>query len=111
MIFDIFPTIVAALGIPAPAGLDGADIFAVQSPRVLRWYSHGQYVDTFADIYSVLSANGMWRLNTRETWEDVEYALFKHLNYFNPGPKPEPEQVIDPERVQALGCAHAILDQ
>lgn len=100
MIFDIFPTIVAALGIPAPAGLDGTDIFAVQSPRVLRWYSHGMFVDTFADTYSVLSANGLWRLNTRETMEDVEYALSKHLNYFNPGPKPE--QVIDPERVQAL---------
>ena len=100
MIFDIFPTIVAALGISAPAGIDGTDIFAAQSPRVLRWYSHYQYVDTFADIHSVLSANGLWRLNARETWEDVEYALFKHLNYFNSGQKPEP--VIDPGRVQSL---------
>ena len=80
MIFDIFPTIVAALGIPAPVGIDGTNIFAVQSPRVLHWYSHRKYVDTFVDIYSILSANGLWRLNTRETWKEVDYKLIQHLD-------------------------------
>jgi arylsulfatase A-like enzyme len=61
-IMDLYPTIVAALGLPVPAGLDGSDVFASpQERRELRWYSHGLYGDSF----SMLSADGQWRLSNR----------------------------------------------
>ncbi len=68
MIFDIFPSITAALGIPAPAELDGTDIFAPRSPRELHWYSSNNY----GELYSLLSADGQWRFNN---WVGVVQQL------------------------------------
>jgi arylsulfatase A-like enzyme len=74
MIFDIYPTILTALEIPVPEGLDGSDLFATTADRELRWYSHNGDMDTFG----MLSADGQWRLST---WYGVNEQLY-HENDF-----------------------------
>lgn len=69
MIFDIYPTILSALGLPVPEGLDGVDLFAPRQDRELRWYSHNGEWDTFG----MLSADGKWRLST---WLKVSEYLY-----------------------------------
>ncbi len=68
MIFDIYPTILAALGIQTPEKLDGTDLFAPVSDRELRWYSNNMGVDSFG----VLSRDGQWRL---DSWADIKVQL------------------------------------
>ncbi|MGI9294131.1 MAG: sulfatase-like hydrolase/transferase [Pseudomonadales bacterium] len=58
-VIDIFPTLLAALNIEAPEKLDGVDILKSVPKRRLFWYSHSIH----GDQYSVLSADGQWRLN------------------------------------------------
>jgi arylsulfatase A-like enzyme len=56
-IADIYPTLVDALGLKPDAQLDGTDLFKRRSKPVF-WYSQSFWGDT----YSMLSANGEWRL-------------------------------------------------
>jgi arylsulfatase A-like enzyme len=60
MIFDIYPTILAALGLEPADRLDGKDLFSPRAERELRWYSGGRG----AENYSMLSRDGHWRLST-----------------------------------------------
>ena len=80
MIFDLYPTILSALGFPVPAGLDGVDLFAARQERDLRWYSHG----LSGDRYGMLSGDGQWRLNN---WQGVIEQLFHEDDFMqeNPG--------------------------
>ena len=98
MIFDLYPSILAALGIPAPANLDGTDIFAKPSHRVLHWYSH--YAPG-SDVFSVLSADGQWRLNTWAAGPEVVQELYHHSNFLLSNPDPKP--IDDPALAQSLG--------
>lgn len=61
-IADIYPTLVKALGLKADAHLDGEDLFK-QRKKPLFWYSQNLWEDS----YSVLSANGEWRLQGSNT--------------------------------------------
>jgi arylsulfatase A-like enzyme len=56
-IADIYPTLVAALGLKPDAQLDGTDLFK-RREKPLFWYSQSLW----GDNYSALSANGEWRL-------------------------------------------------
>jgi arylsulfatase A-like enzyme len=94
MIFDLYPSILSALGIPVPAGVDGTDMFAVPSPRSLRWYSHG----FFGDAYSVLSGDGQWRLITWMGWSEVVKKLLHAPDFFASGS----DASVDPELVRHL---------
>ena len=59
-VIDLYPTLLAALNIVAPPQLDGVNFLKPYAPRSLFWYSHhGADLDRF----SVLSADGKWRLN------------------------------------------------
>jgi len=80
MIFDLYPTIAAALDIPVPAGLDGADLFAPPQPRELRWYTHAGNFDTA----SMLSSNGDFRLST---WRGVSDSLVAESDFTDEQPK------------------------
>ena len=60
MIFDLFPTILSALGLEPTDELDGRDLFAPLTARELRWYSGGRG----AESYSMLTSDGQWRLST-----------------------------------------------
>ena len=93
MIFDLFPSILSALEIPVPAGIDGVDIFTPQAPRSLRWYSHNM----LGDAYSMLSADGEWRMSD---WVGVVRLLLHQANFLTSNPAPE--QVADPELAQAM---------
>ncbi len=73
MIFDLYPTIVNAIGGSSPENLDGVDLLAAPADRVLRWYSH----DRWCDKYGMLSQDGRWRLNT---WESVTELLQNELD-------------------------------
>lgn len=73
-IFDIYPTLLSALDLPAEPGLDGVDLFAPPQPRPIRWYSH----HIFGDRYSMLSSDGQWRLSV---WEGVARQLLKQEDF------------------------------
>ena len=76
-IFDIYPSIISALGLPAEPGLDGVDLFAPLQTRPLRWYAHTIH----GDIYSMLSSDGQWRLSV---WEGVDRQLHKQEDFVRP---------------------------
>ena len=91
MIFDLYPTILAALGKAQPEGLDGADLFdSDRPPRTLRWYSHGLY----GDRYGVLSPDGQWRLNS---WQGVTHQLFHESDFVRE--QPESRTAEHPQKV------------
>ncbi|MGI9286500.1 MAG: sulfatase family protein, partial [Pseudomonadales bacterium] len=58
-VIDLLPTLLAALNIDVPENLDGVNFLEPFPERHLFWYSHSIY----GDRYSVLSADGGWRLN------------------------------------------------
>ena len=93
MMFDLFPSILSALGLPMPAAIDGVDIFAKRSARELRWYSH----NIFGDVYSMLSSDGQWRLGT---WVGVVQQLLHESNFL--ASNPAPELVADSGRAQTM---------
>lgn len=69
-IADIYPTLVDALGLAPPTPLDGENLFAPRT-RPLFWYSQNLWNDS----YSVLAADGEWRLQgTATTAELLHYA-------------------------------------
>jgi arylsulfatase A-like enzyme len=74
MIFDVYPTILAALGIDITADLDGRDIFSPAPERELRWYSGGRGFES----YSMLTSDGGWRLFT---WKSVVELLQKESDF------------------------------
>ena len=76
-IFDIYPTIISALGLPAEPNLDGVDLFDSLTPRPLRWYLH----QSLGDLYSMLSSDGQWRLSV---WEGVARQLHKQEGFVRP---------------------------
>jgi arylsulfatase A-like enzyme len=78
-IFDIYPTILSALGIDPPKELDGADVFSMPQERVSRWYSHS----LFGDTMGMLSKDGQWRLIT---WENTSDILENEKDFVNPMP-------------------------
>jgi hypothetical protein len=80
MIFDLYPTIMSALGYQVPEELDGVDLFAPAQDRDLRWYSHH---GLWGDTYSMLSANGQWRLGV---WQGVGEALTHEKSFVNDKP-------------------------
>ncbi len=59
-IVDIYPSILASLGLDWPDGVDGAPVFDAPAnrPGMLRWYSHHP---TRGDWYSMLGGDGRWR--------------------------------------------------
>jgi hypothetical protein len=59
------------LGLEAPAGLDGVDLFAPPRPRLLRWYAHGLR----GDVFSVLSEDGQWRFSAVGDGTEQLHAL------------------------------------
>ena len=73
-IFDIYPTLVSALDLPAEPGLEGVDLLTPPQPRTLRWYTH----HIFGDRYSMLSSDGQWRLTA---WEGVSRELHKQEDF------------------------------
>ena len=86
-IIDLFPTITAALGIPAPPALDGQDLFGDRAPRKLRWFSHG----LLGDAYSVLSDDGAWRLNAIRGWTGEEVGLYRQSDLDRGDSRPDTE--------------------
>ncbi|MFT5484383.1 MAG: arylsulfatase A-like enzyme [Halieaceae bacterium] len=56
-IFDIFPTITAALNLATPAEVDGIDLLHNKRTEPLFWYSH---YDAAMDSSAMLSAGGDW---------------------------------------------------
>ncbi|MEH6569396.1 MAG: sulfatase-like hydrolase/transferase [Halioglobus sp.] len=79
-IFDIYPTILSALGIAHPNGLDGVDIFSATRERVFRWYSHSLYGDTMG----MLSKDGKWRLIT---WDKISDLLQNETDFVDLTPQ------------------------
>jgi hypothetical protein len=86
MIIDIFPTLAAALNTPPPKGLDGRDIFGPQSPRTLKWYSHG----VWGDSYGSLSPDGNWRL---KVFMDSKIELVHENHFTDQQPKNQSEEL------------------
>lgn len=78
-IFDIYPTILSALGIDLPEELDGADVFSKPPERVFRWYSHS----LFGDTMGMLSKDGQWRLMS---WENTSDILHNEQDFVNLSP-------------------------
>jgi arylsulfatase A-like enzyme len=80
MIFDLYPTIMSALGYQVPEELDGVDLFAPAQDRELRWYSHHGW---WGDTYGMLSANGQWRLSV---WQGVGDTLNQERSFVSGKP-------------------------
>ena len=94
MIFDLYPTILGALGERPLEDLDGVDLFAEErSPRALRWYSHG----LFGEYYGMLSPDGQWRLSY---WKDVAEQLFHENDFVLTEPASRAEE--QPQQVRQM---------
>lgn len=91
MIIDLYPTIMAALGVEGPPGLEGHNLLEAAPQRLLRWYSHAHEKDR----YSVLSRDGQWRLSC---CDNDALSLRGEADFVDPHPnnrlQEEPEQAM-----------------
>lgn len=78
---DIYPTILAAAGIPMPTDLDGTNLWpainaaAPIAPRERGWEVYSENVGTMN--YSLLSGSGEWRLASAQ---GVQHSLYDLAN-------------------------------
>lgn len=76
---DIYPTILAAAGVPIPLGLDGQNLWptvtagAPHAPRERGWEVYSENVGTMN--YSFLSESGNWRIASGQGMEPGLYDL------------------------------------
>lgn len=87
-IYDLYPTLLAGLGVPVPPGLDGRDLgvarAAASPPRQLYWetYSGGHFG------YSLLR-DARWRLYKTWPWTPWEAAPLLQDTAADPGAPPD----------------------